>query len=74
MKRSEERGFIGVYYFINKCSEIISNNFFVKNNITNIFNDKKNTIKLKKIKKTLKNYNICEEDYNKIKVILNTFY
>ncbi len=60
--------------FINKCSEIISNNFFVKNNIQNNINDKKNSIKLYKIKKTLKNNNVSLEQFEKIKIILNTFY
>lgn len=60
--------------FINKCSEIISNNFFVKNNITNTFNDKKNTLKLNKIKKCLKENNVSNEQFDRIKEILNTFY
>ena len=60
--------------FINKCSEIVSNNFFIKNNINNAVNDKKNTIKLNKIKKCLKNNNVDNEQFIKIKEILNTFY
>jgi len=60
--------------FINKCSEIISNNFFAKNNVSTVFNDKKNSVKLVKIKKTLKNNNVSEEQFLRIKEILNTFY
>ena len=60
--------------FINKCSEILCNNFFIKNKISLLINDKKNSIKLRKIKNTLKQNNISEEQFDRIKEILNTFY
>ena len=60
--------------FIDKCFQIISNNFFVRNNIDKKLNDKKNTIKFNKIKKVLKNSDISLEQYSKIKEIINTYY
>ena len=60
--------------FINKCYEILSNNFFIKNKISSHFNDKKNSVKLRKIKKVLKNNNLTDVQISEINTILNTFY
>jgi len=59
--------------FINKCRQIIGNNYFFINRIGDNSKDKINSVKLKKIKKKFKKYNISEEDFILLKNILNDF-
>lgn len=60
--------------FLAKCSQILENNFFVKNNCIEFINNKKNTLKFKKIKKLLSKHNLSDSEFLKIKEILNNFY
>jgi hypothetical protein len=56
--------------FINKCNQIINNNFFVKNNLIGITSDKVKNEIFKKSKKTLLKYNLSEEDLLRIKELI----
>ena len=57
--------------FINKCNQIIKNNFFIKNNLQGVTSDKIANNTYKKIKKTLIKYDVNDLDLQKIKELIN---
>jgi hypothetical protein len=57
--------------FINKCNQILKNNFFVKNNLGNVTSNKISNNTYKKIKKTLSKYDVNNLDLQKIKELVN---
>jgi hypothetical protein len=56
--------------FINKCNQIIENNFFTLNNLSCVTSNKVKTESYRKVSKTLKKYNISQEDLIRIKELI----
>jgi 5-methylcytosine-specific restriction endonuclease McrA len=56
--------------FINKCNQILQNNFFVKKEINNITSNKVRNVCFRKAKKVLKKYEISEKDLESIRILI----